>query len=83
MLDNVIVDADYLKLTSLLHWKEHSASITQNELNAIYQKLCGVNGQPDDKTLVLDLIQAQAKDCLNAPEGINFENKIVLSIPSD
>ena len=37
-------DADYLKLTSLLHWKDTSASITQNELNAIYKKLFGVNG---------------------------------------
>jgi hypothetical protein len=73
-------DADYLKLTSLLHWKEQSASITQNELNAVYQKLFGVNHQPDDQTLVLDLIHAQAKECLKAPEGINFENKIVLSI---
>jgi Mor family transcriptional regulator len=73
-------DTDYLKLTSLLHWKEHSASITQNELNAIYQKLFGINGQPDDTTLVLDLIHTQAKECLTAPEGINFENKIVLSI---
>jgi hypothetical protein len=75
-------DADYLKLTSLLHWKDASAAITQNELNVIYTKLFGSNGaaHPDDKTPVIDMIHAQAKDCLNAPEGINFENKIVLSV---
>lgn len=76
-------DADYLKLTCLLHWKDTSEAITQNELNVIYKKLFGVNGaaQPaDDKTSVIDAIHAQAKDCLQAPEGINFENKIVLSV---
>jgi hypothetical protein len=76
-------DADYLKLTSLLHWKDTSAAITQNELNAVYVKLFGSNGagQPaDDKTSVIDAIHAQAKECLTAAEGINFENKIVLSV---
>lgn len=76
-------DDDYLKLTCLLHWKDTSAAITQNELNAVYIKLFGLNGaaQPaDDKTSVIEAIQAQATECLQAPEGINFENKIVLSV---
>ena len=29
---------------------------------------------------MIDAIHAQAKECLQAPEGINFENKIVLSV---
>lgn len=34
-------DADYLKLTSLLHWKGDSASITQRDLDDIYIRLFG------------------------------------------
>ena len=29
-------DSDFIKLTSLLHWKSDSPGITQNELDTIY-----------------------------------------------
>ncbi len=34
-------DPKFAKLTSLLHWKADSASITEADLNAIYNELCG------------------------------------------
>ena len=74
-------DPQYIKLTCLLHWKRDSASITQEELDSIYNTLFGGNGQSaDGKKPVIDIIHEEAKACLTASEGINFENKIVLSI---
>ncbi|MDY6918517.1 MAG: AAA family ATPase [Chloroflexota bacterium] len=71
--------ASYSKLTSLLHQKSDSATITLAELADI------INGTLSlDLSLgpgeVLPLIFEQAKECLNAPECINLENKVVLSI---
>lgn len=74
-------DADYIKLTSLLHWKSDSNLITVADLDVVYGRLFTTDGQSLDGTeLVLDLIGAEAKTCLQAPEGINFENKVVLAI---
>jgi len=76
-------DADYVTLTSLLHWKDDSASITNAELDRIFSgtfhgqegKAWGLPSEP-----VIDLLLQQADQALVADEGINFENKIVLSI---
>jgi len=74
-------DADYVKLTSLLHWKLDSATITQGVLDAIYTKLFEVKGSYSDAdTPVVDLIRQEAEVCLGAGDGVNFEHKIVLSI---
>lgn len=35
---------------------------------------------PDGNKLMIDIIQQEAGECLKACDGINFENKIVLSI---
>jgi hypothetical protein len=75
-------DPNYLKLTSLLHWKRDTAEITHDDLYKIYKD---VFGEADDITSdgtkkVVDILNSQINDCLNAGEGINFENKIVLSI---
>jgi len=74
-------DPDFLKLTSLLHWKDDSAAITQDDLDAIYKNVFGGNGNygAGNKT-VIDAIHQEAKECIKANESINFENKIVLSI---
>ncbi|MBI0539083.1 phage infection protein [Roseomonas sp. KE2513] len=75
--DNV----EFAKLTSLLHWKEDSSLITQNELLSVYRTIFGSGGaMPDPMKLVHELIQEEAELCLDDSEGINFENKIVLSI---
>lgn len=74
-------DPHYLKLTSLLHWKEETSSITQQDLGSIFTETFGADdlwlSQSDS---VVDLIIAQADLALVADEGANFENKIVLSI---
>ena len=77
-------DPDYLKLTSLLHWKAESASIDNAELDRIFndtfksskkKKSWSAGTKP-----VIDLLLEQAEKALIADEAINFENKIVLSI---
>jgi hypothetical protein len=74
-------DPDFVKLTSLLHWKSDSPTITVKDLDIIYNKTFGVmNYSADQLKLVTDLISEQAGVCVTAGDGINFENKIVLSI---
>jgi hypothetical protein len=74
---------EYVKLTSLLHWKSDSDSITEKELDTIYGSVCCTTGatQHNGTGLVVDTIQREAEGCLKAGSGINLENKIVLSMP--
>ncbi len=69
----------YLKLTSLLHQKSDSNSITLDELADIFNKTLSLN-LSFGAGMVLPLIFQEAENCLNAPECINLENKVVLSI---
>lgn len=74
-------DEKFEKLTSLLHWKADTTSITVGELDRIYHDVCKktcASNNPNE--IVYDVIEEQAKTCLAAPTGINFENKIVLAI---
>lgn len=74
-------DVDYGKLTSLLHWKSDSDQITVSDLDAIYNRLFSTaDASADGAKLVVSLIKDEADKCVKAPEGINFENKVVLSI---
>jgi hypothetical protein len=74
-------DPDFLKLTSLLHWKSDSATITQSDLDAIYKRVFGgTENSADGNKPVIDVIHSEAKECIKANDSINFENKIVLSI---
>jgi energy-coupling factor transporter ATP-binding protein EcfA2 len=74
-------DPNFVKLTSLLHWKADSSGFTQNDLDEIYNSVFGSTGTSyKDKEPVIDLIQKEASKCLKDGYGINFENKIVLSI---
>lgn len=76
-------DEDYTTLTSLLHWKCDSDSITNEDLDRIFKNTFH---HQDDKSwsspqeTVMDLLNKQAEQALHDDEGINFENKIVLSI---
>lgn len=76
-------DSDYLTLTSLLHWKQESSSITNVDLDRIFNDTFQSQGSaswasPGES--VIDLVLQQADLALAAPEGVNFEHKIVLSI---
>ena len=84
LVEHVVGDSDrnYLRLTSLLHWKTDSPAITQSDLDAIYASVFSSNGLQftNGNEPVVDMIEREANDCLNASSGVNFENKIVLSI---
>jgi len=76
-------DPDYLHLTSLLHLKADSLSITQGELDESFKKAfvgLETDGWADPGELVIDAIYREADACLEADEGVNFANKIVLAI---
>lgn len=74
-------DPDYLKLTSLLHWKHDTESIKVDEVDAIFNSFFKQKGASQDpKEPAFGLINKAAEGCLVADDGVNFENKIVLAI---
>ncbi len=74
-------DPDYLKLTSLLHWKGDTSAITHQDLDSIFTGAFGDQGSWSSPTgSVIDLVTEQANLALDADDGVNFENKIVMSI---
>ena len=74
-------DNRYDELTSMLHWKTGSDTITIGRLDGIYNSICQDNGRSrDPQELVYDVLIEEAKDCLAAGTGMNLENKIVLAI---
>jgi len=74
-------DSNYMKLTSLLHYKSDSCDITETDLSKIYKEIFGESEKPQDKDKkIIDLIYEEMINCLEDVEGVNFENKIVLSI---
>jgi hypothetical protein len=76
-------DANYERLTSLLHQKSESPSITVADLKNIYLVTWKTNllGDNSDKRKVIDLIYTLAGDCSqDGTEAINLENKIILSL---
>lgn len=74
-------DSDYVKLTSLLHWKPDTPSITVGDLDAVFKSVFNGSGASSDTSKsVMDLLATTVDECLMASQGFNFENKIVLSI---
>jgi len=74
-------DPSFDKLTHLLHWKDGSSTIKQSDLDKVYNDLFNTAGvSPNGNELVVDNIKREAGECLKAGDGVNFENKIVLSI---
>jgi hypothetical protein len=74
-------DPKFTKLTSLIHWKADSAAITESELDAIYNEVFSSTGtSANGARPVIDIIHDEARACMTAGVGINFENKIVLAI---
>lgn len=73
---------NYIKLTSLLHKKEDTDSITVSELEGIYNEVWKVpkNLKGKDRKII-DILFSEADNIvLDNNEKINLENKIVLSI---
>lgn len=73
---------DYLSLTSVLHYKSTTDSITLTEIKKIFERnIQNITFPSADLTKkIIDLIFETADECLTADEGINLENKIVMSI---
>ena len=74
-------DPEYTKLTSLLHWKPDTGTITIGELDKAFQSVFGGTGKSAEAAKpVAEVMVATVTDCLKASQGFNFEHKIVLSI---
>ena len=73
---------DYLSLTSVLHHKDDTENLTLDDIKNIFENNIQNLDFPTDNLdkKVFDLVFETADDCLAADEGINLENKIVLSI---
>ncbi len=73
--------ANYKKLTSMLHWTTTSYTNTVGDLDDIFNDICQTTERSSDpEKLVYDLLMEAAKNCLPTSNGVNLENKIVLSI---
>ena len=74
-------DPEFMKLTSLLHWKNDSAGIKQRDLDGIFWKLFGETGAFDkENEPVAEMMFREAADCHNINGGAKLEHKIVLAI---
>lgn len=72
----------YLKLTSLLHWKEDSEQITATDYWNIYAKVFNAEQTYSNNQPMLELIFNQADLLTKQTEhdGLNLENKVLLSM---
>lgn len=75
---------EFRKLTSLLHIKSDTCTITLNDLCAVYKRILADKQQlildPPDKP-VIDLIHEEAERIFNGTEeSVDLEEKIVISI---
>lgn len=76
-------DVDFLRLTSLLHWKADTQSISASDYLSIYNRLFGTNHSlPDGTDIVHDWIISEAKRVAGtpSPNELELENKVTLSI---
>lgn len=73
-------DPMFLKLTSMLHRRPDSGTLTEADLDRIYNAVFSTKKNVAHGKPIIDLIHEQAGICLAAPAGANFENKIVLAI---
>ncbi|MBE9527586.1 MAG: hypothetical protein IME94_11510 [Proteobacteria bacterium] len=75
-------DADYLKLTSLLHWKSDTAQITAGEYIAIYNGVFGTQHSITNNKPLIELLFEKADEISsrNEHDGLNLEDKVLLSI---
>ncbi len=75
-------DSDYLKLTSLLHWKNDTDQITVGHYLDIYNRLFGTSHSISNTQLVKDLLFTKAGEiCASTVhDGLNLEDKVLLSM---
>lgn len=73
---------DYLKLTSLLHWKDDTDQITVGEYLDIYNRLFGTTYDNNNTQSVKTLLFTKADEICasNIHDGLNLEDKVLLSM---
>ncbi|OBJ93996.1 phage infection protein [Mycobacterium sp. 1245852.3] len=71
----------YVRLTSLLHWKPETASVTQSDLDEVFCSLFGgTDAWPDPASPVVDMVEEEADRCSGIAASMDLANKITLSI---
>jgi hypothetical protein len=75
-------DPDYLKLTSLLHWKNDTDQITVGNYLDIYNRLFCTKYDINSTQLAKDLLFTKAQEVCNRAthDGLVLEDKVLLSI---
>ncbi len=75
-------DSDYLKLTSLLHWKDDTDQITVGNYFGIYNRLFGTSYSTGDTRPVKGLLFDKANEiCAHTThDGLILEDKVLLSM---
>ncbi len=75
-------DIDYLKLTSLLHWKDDTDQITVGNYFDIYNRLFGTMHDTNNAQPIITLLFAKAEEICarETHDGLNLEDKVLLSI---
>ncbi len=75
-------DTDYLKLTSLLHWKNDTDKITVGNYLDIYNKLFNTTHDNSSTQPIKDLLFTKAEEICKKTthDGLNLEDKVLLSM---
>ncbi|KUO52322.1 MAG: hypothetical protein APF76_04620 [Desulfitibacter sp. BRH_c19] len=73
-------DPDYIKLTSLLHWKKDTDEITIGDYLYIYNSLFGTNYSTNNQGILKNLLFQKADEICRSDmhDGLNLENKVLL-----
>lgn len=75
-------DADYQRLTSLLHWKDDTDLITVGNYMNIYNNIFGTAHPTNNAQTIRDLVfkESDAIAAQTTHDGLNLEDKVLLSI---
>ena len=74
-------DRRYIDLTSMLHLKAASATLTVADLDTIFNSLCQTTGASANAAQsVVDLVLQEAAGCARDGGALRLENKIVLAM---
>jgi hypothetical protein len=71
----------YPRLTSMLHWKADTETLTLAQLDEIYRNVCGGSDEsPNADRCVINVIEAEADKCAQKPASMSLSSKVVLAI---
>ncbi|MER2540190.1 MAG: AAA family ATPase, partial [Azonexus sp.] len=75
-------DPDYLKLTSLLHWKSDTDQITIGDYLDIYNRLFQTTHVLNNDHVLIETLLSKASEICERTihDGLNLEDKVLLSI---